>query len=96
MEMTANYCTFFTTLVSFLSLLFRIEEIYNGLKILLKHLLLEKVHTPLKLSCITLSNDEICQLGCRNLTPRQRQLIEEFAKEEQGEYDKGAAAGASR
>ncbi|WMV10888.1 hypothetical protein MTR67_004273 [Solanum verrucosum] len=31
-----------------------------------------------------------------NLTPRQRQLIEEFAKEEQGEYDKGAAAGASR
>ena len=32
---------------------------------------------------------------CRNLTQRQRQLIEEFAKEEQGEYDKGAAAGAS-
>ncbi|MCD7447461.1 hypothetical protein HAX54_029727 [Datura stramonium] len=30
-----------------------------------------------------------------NLTPRQRQLIEEFAKEEQ-RYDKGAAAGASR
>lgn len=30
-----------------------------------------------------------------NLTQRQRQLIEEFAKEEQGEYDKGAAAGAS-
>jgi len=30
------------------------------------------------------------------LTQRQRQLIEEFAKEEQGEYDKGAkAAGAS-
>ncbi|GAA0175385.1 chaperone [Lithospermum erythrorhizon] len=29
-----------------------------------------------------------------NLTQRQRQLIEEFAKEEQGEY-KGAAAGAS-
>lgn len=31
----------------------------------------------------------------RNLTQRQRMLIEEFAKEEQGEYDKGAAAGAS-
>ncbi|KAK4372209.1 hypothetical protein RND71_007593 [Anisodus tanguticus] len=31
-----------------------------------------------------------------SLTPRQRQLIEEFAKEEQGEYEKGAAAGASR
>ena len=31
----------------------------------------------------------------RNLTPRQRELIEEFAKEEQGEYDKRAAAGAS-
>uniref|UniRef100_A0A5B7A014 DNAJ heat shock family protein n=1 Tax=Davidia involucrata TaxID=16924 RepID=A0A5B7A014_DAVIN len=30
-----------------------------------------------------------------NLTQRQRQLIEEFAKEEQGECDKGAAAGAS-
>uniref|UniRef100_A0A7C8ZKZ8 J domain-containing protein n=1 Tax=Opuntia streptacantha TaxID=393608 RepID=A0A7C8ZKZ8_OPUST len=30
-----------------------------------------------------------------NLTPRQRELIEEFAKEEQGEYDKRAAAGAS-
>ncbi|XAR63418.1 hypothetical protein NMG60_11023340 [Bertholletia excelsa] len=30
-----------------------------------------------------------------NLTPRQRELIEEFAKEEQGEYDKSAAAGAS-
>ncbi|XP_043710789.1 chaperone protein dnaJ GFA2, mitochondrial-like [Telopea speciosissima] len=31
-----------------------------------------------------------------NLTKRQRELIEEFAKEEQGEYDKGAtAAGAS-
>lgn len=30
-----------------------------------------------------------------NLTQRQRMLIEEFAKEEQGEYDKGAAAGAS-
>ncbi|CDP07724.1 unnamed protein product [Coffea canephora] len=30
-----------------------------------------------------------------NLTQRQRRLIEEFAKEEQGEYDKGAAAGAS-
>ncbi|KAL6981660.1 hypothetical protein U1Q18_023285 [Sarracenia purpurea var. burkii] len=30
-----------------------------------------------------------------NLTPRQRELIEEFAKEEQGEYDKDAAAGAS-
>ncbi|KAG9456078.1 hypothetical protein H6P81_000586 [Aristolochia fimbriata] len=27
-----------------------------------------------------------------NLTHRQRQLIEEFAKEEQGDYDKGAAA----
>ncbi|KAM0934449.1 putative Heat shock protein DnaJ, cysteine-rich [Dioscorea sansibarensis] len=27
-----------------------------------------------------------------NLTQRQRMLIEEFAKEEQGEYDKGAAA----
>ncbi|KAJ6852196.1 chaperone protein dnaJ GFA2, mitochondrial-like [Iris pallida] len=32
-----------------------------------------------------------------NLTPRQRMLIEEFAKEEQGEYDKSAtAAGASQ
>ena len=31
----------------------------------------------------------------RNLTPRQRELIEEFAREEQGEYDKRAAAGAS-
>ncbi|XP_011087248.1 chaperone protein dnaJ GFA2, mitochondrial [Sesamum indicum] len=30
-----------------------------------------------------------------NLTERQRQLIEEFAKEEQGEDDKGAAAGVS-
>ncbi|XP_074263974.1 chaperone protein dnaJ GFA2, mitochondrial [Silene latifolia] len=30
------------------------------------------------------------------LTPRQRELIEEFAKEEQGDYDKRAAAGASR
>ncbi|GAB4832620.1 hypothetical protein Ancab_006638 [Ancistrocladus abbreviatus] len=30
-----------------------------------------------------------------NLTPRQRELIEEFAKEEQGEDDKHAAAGAS-
>ncbi|KZV27517.1 chaperone protein dnaJ 1, mitochondrial, partial [Dorcoceras hygrometricum] len=30
-----------------------------------------------------------------NLTQRQRQLIEEFVKEEQREYDKGAAAGAS-
>ncbi|CAA2968882.1 chaperone dnaJ GFA2, mitochondrial [Olea europaea subsp. europaea] len=30
-----------------------------------------------------------------NLTQRQRQLIEEFAKEEQRDYDKGAAAGAS-
>ncbi|TXG55807.1 hypothetical protein EZV62_017120 [Acer yangbiense] len=31
-----------------------------------------------------------------SLTQRQRELIEEFAKEEQGEYDKRAAAGASR
>lgn len=31
----------------------------------------------------------------RNLTPRQRELIEEFGREEQGEYDKRAAAGAS-
>ncbi|KAH9774588.1 Chaperone protein dnaJ GFA2 [Citrus sinensis] len=31
-----------------------------------------------------------------NLTQRQRELIEEFAKEERGEYDKRAAAGASR
>ncbi|KMT16705.1 hypothetical protein BVRB_3g049890 [Beta vulgaris subsp. vulgaris] len=31
-----------------------------------------------------------------SLTPRQRELVEEFAKEEQGEYDKRAAAGASR
>ncbi|GMP41832.1 hypothetical protein CsSME_00011794 [Camellia sinensis var. sinensis] len=30
-----------------------------------------------------------------NLTQRQRELIEEFAKEEQGDYDKGAAAGGS-
>ncbi|GAB4828111.1 hypothetical protein Ancab_035026 [Ancistrocladus abbreviatus] len=30
-----------------------------------------------------------------NLTPRQRELIEEFAKEEQGEYEKRAAAGAA-
>ena len=27
--------------------------------------------------------------------PRQHELIEEFAKEEQGEYDKRATAGAS-
>lgn len=33
---------------------------------------------------------------CRNLTQRQRELIEEFAKEERGEYEKRAAAGASR
>lgn len=32
---------------------------------------------------------------CRNLTQRQRELIEEFAKEEQGEFDKRAAAEAS-
>ncbi|CAH9098972.1 unnamed protein product [Cuscuta epithymum] len=31
-----------------------------------------------------------------NLTRRQRQLIEEFSLEEQGDQDKGAAAGASR
>ncbi|KAL9424456.1 hypothetical protein AB3S75_036351 [Citrus x aurantiifolia] len=31
-----------------------------------------------------------------NLTQRQRELIEEFAKEERGEYEKRAAAGASR
>ncbi|KAI7747822.1 hypothetical protein M8C21_013237 [Ambrosia artemisiifolia] len=31
----------------------------------------------------------------KNLTERQRELIEEFAKEEQGEDEKGAAAGAS-
>ncbi|KAK4801859.1 hypothetical protein SAY86_000062 [Trapa natans] len=31
-----------------------------------------------------------------DLTQRQRELIEEFAKEEQGEYDRRAAAGASR
>ncbi|CAK9154905.1 unnamed protein product [Ilex paraguariensis] len=30
-----------------------------------------------------------------NLTQRQRELIEEFSKEEQGEYDKVAVAGAS-
>lgn len=30
-----------------------------------------------------------------NLTQRQRQIIEEFAKEEQSDYDKSAAAGAS-
>ncbi|KAL5560501.1 hypothetical protein UlMin_036712 [Ulmus minor] len=30
-----------------------------------------------------------------NLTQRQRELIEEFGKEEQGEYEKSAAAGAS-
>lgn len=30
-----------------------------------------------------------------SLTPRQRELIEEFAKEEQGGYEKRAAAGAS-
>ncbi|KAJ8764780.1 hypothetical protein K2173_009181 [Erythroxylum novogranatense] len=34
-------------------------------------------------------------LNCRNLTPSQRELIEEFAKEERGEFDK-RAAGASR
>ncbi|KAF3658021.1 Cleavage and polyadenylation specificity factor subunit 5 [Capsicum annuum] len=34
--------------------------------------------------------------GCRNLTPRQCQLLEEFAKEQQGEYHKGAATGSSR
>ncbi|GAB2260887.1 hypothetical protein Droror1_Dr00011742 [Drosera rotundifolia] len=31
-----------------------------------------------------------------NLTPRQRELIEEFAKEEQGEYKERAVAGGSR
>ncbi|CAK9140358.1 unnamed protein product [Ilex paraguariensis] len=31
-----------------------------------------------------------------DLTPRQRELIEEFTKEEQGDFDKGTAAGASR
>ncbi|KAL9275940.1 Chaperone protein dnaJ GFA2, mitochondrial-like protein, partial [Drosera capensis] len=31
-----------------------------------------------------------------NLTPKQRELIEEFAKEEQGEYKERAAAGGSR
>lgn len=31
----------------------------------------------------------------KNLTQRQRELIEEFAREEQGDYDKRAAAGAS-
>nr|POE81492.1 chaperone protein dnaj gfa2, mitochondrial [Quercus suber] len=30
-----------------------------------------------------------------NLTPKQRELIEEFAKEEQGEYEKRSTAGAS-
>uniref|UniRef100_A0A7N2LB67 Chaperone DnaJ C-terminal domain-containing protein n=1 Tax=Quercus lobata TaxID=97700 RepID=A0A7N2LB67_QUELO len=30
-----------------------------------------------------------------NLTPRQHELIEEFAKEEQGEYDKRATTGES-
>jgi molecular chaperone DnaJ len=36
-------------------------------------------------------------MSCRNLTSRQRELIEEFAKEEQGEDEKDAkaAAGAS-
>ena len=32
---------------------------------------------------------------CRKLTPRQRELIEEFAKEEQGEYEMRATARAS-
>ncbi|XP_010557785.1 PREDICTED: chaperone protein dnaJ GFA2, mitochondrial-like [Tarenaya hassleriana] len=31
-----------------------------------------------------------------NITPRQRELLEEFSKEEQGEYERRAAAGASR
>lgn len=31
----------------------------------------------------------------RNLTQRQRELIEEFAKEEQGEYEKQRAASGS-
>lgn len=34
-------------------------------------------------------------LFCRNLTQKQRQLIEEFSKEEQSDYDRNAAAGAS-
>lgn len=32
---------------------------------------------------------------CRNITERQRELLEEFAKEEQGEFDKERAASAS-
>ena len=32
---------------------------------------------------------------CRNLTERQRELIEEFSKEEQGEFEKERAASAS-
>ena len=32
---------------------------------------------------------------CRNLTPKQHELIEEFAKEEQGEYEKHSIARAS-
>ncbi|KAL0397531.1 UNVERIFIED_CONTAM: Chaperone protein dnaJ GFA2, mitochondrial [Sesamum calycinum] len=44
-------------------------------------------------SLLHLSFPENCMF--RNLTERQRQLIEEFAKEEQGEDDKGAAAGVS-
>jgi len=32
---------------------------------------------------------------CSNLTERQRELIEEFAKEEQGDFDKQRVASAS-
>ncbi|CAL5330848.1 unnamed protein product [Camellia sinensis] len=52
-----------------------------------------------KLGILTLLGINMCTSmsasQCRNLTQRQRELIEEFAKEEQGDYDKGAAAGGS-
>ncbi|THG23981.1 hypothetical protein TEA_012953 [Camellia sinensis var. sinensis] len=52
-----------------------------------------------KLGILTLLGINMCTSmsasQCRNLTQRQRELIEEFAKEEQGDYVKGAAAGGS-
>jgi hypothetical protein len=50
------------------------------------------------LRCPVLSGAVLSHIiSCRNLTQRQRTLLEEFAKEEQGEDEKDAktAAGAS-
>jgi hypothetical protein len=48
------------------------------------------------LSCTMLLQLRLTCNSCRNLTSRQRALIEEFAKEEQGEDEKDEkAAGAS-